>query len=230
VIDGEVAAPDARGVTHPDDLAEVIGNGRVERLAYFAFDLLHLDGHDLRACPLIERKALLAALLGRAACKRVVYVDHIEDGADRLLEAVRQAGGEGIVAKRAAGRYRAGPSRECLKTKCSATGAFVVTGYRESAPGALEAVRIAELLEGKLRDAGEVRIGVGHRLLETLREIRAPGRAAVGNGNVTPVRPELALEVKYFRRHRSGVIRDEVIRSITAITDDAARPKREAAE
>jgi ATP-dependent DNA ligase len=99
-----------------------------------------------------------------------------------------------------------------LKTKCSATGAFVVTGYRESAPGALEAVRIAELVDGRLRDAGEVRIGVGRRLLETLRGIRAPGRASVGNGNVTPVRPELALEVKYFGRHRSGVIRDGVIR------------------
>jgi ATP-dependent DNA ligase len=99
-----------------------------------------------------------------------------------------------------------------LKTKCSATGAFVVTGYRESAPGALEAVRIAELVDGRLRDAGEVCIGVGRRLLETLRDIRAPGRASVGNGNVTPVRPELALEVKYFGRHRSGVIRDGVIR------------------
>jgi bifunctional non-homologous end joining protein LigD len=173
----------------------------------------------LRACPLIERKALLAALLAEAASKRIVYVDHLEDGADRLLDGMRQAGGEGIVAKRAAGRYRAGPSREWLKTKCSATGAFVVTGYRESAPGALEAVRIAELIEGKLCDAGEVRIGVGRRLLETLRQIRAPGRATVGNGNVTPVRPELALEVKYFGRHRSGVIRDGVIRSITPIVE-----------
>ena|SRR5258708_2231738 len=109
VIDGEIAAPDERGVTHLDDLAEAIGNGRVERLAYFAFDLLHLDGHDLHACPLVERKALLAALLATAACKRVVYVDHLKDGAERLLDAVRQAGGEGIVAKRAGGRYRAGP-------------------------------------------------------------------------------------------------------------------------
>jgi len=111
------------------------------------------------------------------------------------------------------------PSREWLKTKCSATGAFVVTGYRESAPGALEAVRIAELVEGKLHDAGEVRIGVGRRLLETLREIRVLCRAALGNANVTPVRPDLALQVKYFGRHRSGVIRDGVIRSINAITE-----------
>jgi hypothetical protein len=85
----------------------------------------------------------------------------------------------------------------------------------------LEAVRIAELVDGKLCDAGEVRIGLGRRLLETLRQIRAPGRAAVGNGNVRPVRPELALGVKYFGRHRSGVIRDGVIRSITPIGEAA---------
>ncbi len=219
VIDGEIAAPDKRGATHLDDLAAAIANRPPECVAYFAFDLLHLDGHDLRSCPLVERKALLAALLEDAQCKRVIYVDHLEHGADRLLDGVRQAGGEGIVAKRAAGRYRPGPSREWLKTKCSATGAFVVTGYRESAPGALEAVRIAELVEGKLHDAGEVRIGVGRRLLETLREIRVLCRAALGNANVTPVRPDLALQVKYFGRHRSGVIRDGVIRSINAITE-----------
>jgi hypothetical protein len=81
-----------------------------------------------------------------------------------------------------------------------------------------------------LRDADEVRIGVGRRLLEMLRELRAPGRAAVGNGNATPVRPALALEVRYFGRHRSGVIRDGMIRSINAMTDDdAVRPKRETA-
>jgi bifunctional non-homologous end joining protein LigD len=113
VIDGEIAAPDERGATHLDDLATAIANGRPELLAYFAFDLLHLDGHDLRACPLVERKEMLAALFAKAECKRVVYVDHLEGGTDRLLDGVRQAGGEGIVAKRAAGRYRAGPSREC---------------------------------------------------------------------------------------------------------------------
>jgi hypothetical protein len=59
-----------------------------------------------------------------------------------------------------------------LKTKCSAIGTFVATGYHESAPGAIEAVRIAEFVDGKLCDAGEVRIGVGRRLLDTLREIR----------------------------------------------------------
>jgi bifunctional non-homologous end joining protein LigD len=48
VLDGEIAVPDDRGVTHISDLQDAIAGRRPERLAYFAFDLLHLDGHDLR--------------------------------------------------------------------------------------------------------------------------------------------------------------------------------------
>ena len=54
VLDGEIAVPDERGVTHLDALSEAISGRQPERLAYFAFDLLHLDGLDLRRCP-IER-------------------------------------------------------------------------------------------------------------------------------------------------------------------------------
>src|SRR5438045_2394002 len=52
VLDGEIAVPDDRGVTHLDALSDAISDGRPERLAYFAFDLLHLDGHCLRRCPI----------------------------------------------------------------------------------------------------------------------------------------------------------------------------------
>jgi bifunctional non-homologous end joining protein LigD len=55
-----------RGVTHLDDLAAAMQRRDTAALAYFAFDILHLDGHDLRRCPLISRKAMLAELL-RAA-------------------------------------------------------------------------------------------------------------------------------------------------------------------
>jgi ATP-dependent DNA ligase len=61
VFDGEIAVPDDRGVTHLDALNDAISEGRLERLAYFAFDLLHLDGHDLRRCAIEDRKMLLRA-------------------------------------------------------------------------------------------------------------------------------------------------------------------------
>src|SRR5215467_14477865 len=57
VLDGEIAVPDERGVTHIGDLQDAIAGRQADRLAYFAFDLLHVDGHDLRRCPIEERKA-----------------------------------------------------------------------------------------------------------------------------------------------------------------------------
>lgn len=77
VLDGEIAVPDDRGVTHIDALSEAISSRRPDRLAYFAFDLLHFDGHDLRRCPMEDRKALLRDVIGAARCERIVCVDHV---------------------------------------------------------------------------------------------------------------------------------------------------------
>jgi bifunctional non-homologous end joining protein LigD len=102
VLDGEIAVPDERGVTHIDALSEAIAARRPERLAFFAFDLLHLDGHDLRRCPLEDRKALLRDLIGAARCPRIIALDYVSGIGRELFEAVRQLGAEGIVSKRAA--------------------------------------------------------------------------------------------------------------------------------
>src|SRR5207237_3178119 len=74
VLDGEIAVPDQHGVTHIDALSAAISERRLERLAFFAFDLLHLDGHDLRRCPMEERKTLLRDIIGAARCPRIVCV------------------------------------------------------------------------------------------------------------------------------------------------------------
>jgi bifunctional non-homologous end joining protein LigD len=101
VFDGEIAVPDEQGVTHIEALTEVLHQRRPERLAYFAFDLLHLDGHDLRRCRTEDRKALLRDVIGAAGVPRLVCVDHITGDGTALFEAVRQIGAEGIVSKRA---------------------------------------------------------------------------------------------------------------------------------
>src|SRR5207245_6602784 len=121
VLDGEIAVPDDRGVTQIGDLQDAIARRRPERLAYFAFDLLHLDGHDLRSCPIEDRKALLEDLLDDAGCRRLVFVDHMTGRGAELFEHARALGAEGIVSKRLGSRYHGGPSRDWLKTKCHAT-------------------------------------------------------------------------------------------------------------
>jgi bifunctional non-homologous end joining protein LigD len=110
VLDGEIAVPDHRGVTHIDALSDAIAT-RPDRLAYFAFDLLHLDGHDLRRCPIEQRKATLRRVIDDVGCERIVYVDHVVGRGKHLFEKVREMGGEGVVSKRLGRPYRGGDSR-----------------------------------------------------------------------------------------------------------------------
>jgi bifunctional non-homologous end joining protein LigD len=209
-LDGEIAVPDDRGVTHLDALSDAVSEGRSDRLAYFAFDLLHLDGHDLRRCLIEDRKMLLRDVIGAAGCERIVYVDHVQGIGKELFEAVRQIGAEGIVSKRRGSFYRGGESREWLKTKCSETGVFAVTGFRELGVGKLDAVYVAEARDGVLCPAGQVRFFVAKGLWHWLNERRA-GPAKKG---VVPVWLGLVADIKFFGRHKGGSIRDGVILSV----------------
>jgi hypothetical protein len=98
-----------------------------------------LDGHDLHAYRIEDRKAQVDKLLKAAACPRVVYVSHVIGKGDRLFDAAQRVGAEGIVSKRIGSRYKGGPTRDWMKTKVSETGTFVVTGFTEVAPMRLEA-------------------------------------------------------------------------------------------
>jgi len=100
VLDGEIACIDDSGRSVFNDLLF-----RRRDCVFFAFDLLWLNGEDLRGLPLIERKARLKKLLGRKV-SRVLYLDHIEARGRDLFEKVCELDLEGIVAKRKASVYR----------------------------------------------------------------------------------------------------------------------------
>ena len=204
VLDGEIAVPHERSVTHIDALTEAMRQRRPERLAYFAFDLLHFDGHDLHPCPIEDRKALLREVVGASGRERIVSVDYMAGKGTALFAAVRQVGAEGIVSKRAGSRYGAGTSRDWLKTKVSETGAFVITGYVDR-----EMIAVAELKDDMLRLAGTVKFGLANKdLWPRLYRLRGGPEARSG---MIPVRPELVAAVRYFGRYRTGWIRDGVL-------------------
>jgi bifunctional non-homologous end joining protein LigD len=214
VLDGEIAVPDDRGVTHIDALSEAISGRQSEQFAYFAFDLLHLDGHDLRRCAIEDRKALLRDVIGAAGCPRIVHVDYVVGTGRELFQAVRQIGGEGIVSKRAGSIYRGGESRDWLKTKVFETNVFAITGFSELGEGTLEAIYVAEERDGVLCPAGSVQFGfAGKGLWHTLDRLRAgpPQKAVV------PVELGLVASVKHFGRYKAGWIRDGVLLSIDAV-------------
>ena len=125
ILDGELVAVDARGRPVFYDLPAALSAKpavRVKaRLVYWAFDLLYLDGFDLRGASLMDRKRVLEALLHNAnGVQLIKYVEHIEGEGAIVLEHACALGLEGIVSKRADQPYRPGKNVGWVKVKCSA--------------------------------------------------------------------------------------------------------------
>jgi len=213
ILDGEIAVPDERGVTHIDLLQAASGKYGLDRLAYFAFDVLYLDRQDVRRCPIEQRKALLQEVLEEIGCDQIVYVDYIIGRGSELFDRIKEIGAEGIVSKRLGTVYRGRESRDWLKSKCHQFGEFVITGFQELGEGRLEAVYVAEEINGDLKPAGQIRFGfAGKGLWGELDALRS-GQARKG---VIAVTPTLQVKVKFFGRYKQGAIRDGVLLSLHA--------------
>jgi bifunctional non-homologous end joining protein LigD len=110
IIDGEAVVLGANGTADFQALRRELGNKTSAKLTYVAFDLLWLNGKDLRALPLIERKQRLRKLLdGRSP--RIEYVQDLAGEGAPIFEEACRLGLEGIVAKRRDAPYRSGASR-----------------------------------------------------------------------------------------------------------------------
>ncbi len=219
-LDGELVVLDADGKPDFDALHAWIRSSRRQvpgALAFQAFDLLHLDGKDYRSRPLLERKAALAGLLARsgAAARIVRYVDHLEGAGPVFFEAVRAAGLEGVVSKRAASCYRAGMrAAEWVKTKCFERYDLVAVGFT-GAPGSVLVATEEE--DGGLRYVGRVKGWVTRRsragLTAALRERETDAWPLAG-------RPPSVSDARW--------VRPELIVTVTALPRDGGEPLRHA--
>ena len=122
IIDGEIAVPDDMGVTRLPALHAAMREREPDRLVYYAFDLLHLDGKDLREQPIEKRKAkllqLLDTLVRRLDLPRVQMVDGVVGHGPELFERAGRMGCEGVVSKRLGSFYRGSdkPSPDWVKS------------------------------------------------------------------------------------------------------------------
>jgi bifunctional non-homologous end joining protein LigD len=122
ILDGELVAVDAKGNPVSYELTDELKKRVKAKLVFYAFDLLYLDGFDLRPADLVDRKRVLEALLGDAKGVQLVkHVDHIAGNGELVLEHACKLGLEGIVSKRADAPYRSGRSTDWIKTKCEAS-------------------------------------------------------------------------------------------------------------
>jgi bifunctional non-homologous end joining protein LigD len=116
LIDGEIVALNENGLPQFDALRSRRRNCSV---VFYAFDLLHLSGFDLTACPLIKRKALLKRILPKGNTGRIRFTDHIAGNGKALFEKLEALNVEGMVMKRKDSMYSGLKTRDWLKVRTS---------------------------------------------------------------------------------------------------------------
>ncbi len=171
LIDGELVAVDERGHSSFSLLQNDLKDSRYDRLRYCAFDLLFLDGHDLRGKPLIDRKAALARLLKSEGKNSLIQnTEHLEDDGKLVLRHACDLGLEGVVSKLRNAPYQSGRSENLIKSKCHNAQEFIVVGFTRSAagPNAIGALTIAAHEDGELRYAGRVGTGYTRKIARDL--------------------------------------------------------------
>jgi bifunctional non-homologous end joining protein LigD len=171
LIDGEVVVEGEDGVSSFSLLQQALKDGDETRMAFYAFDLLHLDGADLTTRPLADRKDVLAQLLADLPPRGTLrFSPSIDQRGPELLRQACALGLEVIVSKRADAPYRSGRGNDWLKTKCSDRQEFVIVGFVPATADAraVGAQVLAVYDGGKLRYAGRTGTGFTHKVAREL--------------------------------------------------------------
>ena len=232
ILDGEVTVLLPDGKTSFQALQESLGDGGGNEgtgrpdgaeMVYFVFDLLYLDGHDLRPAPLLERKQALRGLLDAAGIETgggpLRWSDHVAGQGEDFYRHACRFGLEGIVSKRADLAYHSGRSRDWLKVKCLQRQELVIGGFTEpeGTRAGLGALLLGFYEDRRLVYAGKVGTGFTAQVLVDLRrrlersERRSPPfvqppRGAEARG-AHWVEPKLVCEVAFTEWTRDGHLR-----------------------
>jgi ATP-dependent DNA ligase len=168
LIDGEIIVQDKKGLSDFAALRAAI-EGAPHRLVMFAFDLLFLEGEDVRRLPLIERREKLRSLLPEDQRFPIQFSEHWDGSGLALFTKACAMGLEGIVSKRALSVYRSGPSKFWLKTKNVVESELILLGTDYDNEGKPIAY-LGEETEGGLRFAGTAFLTLWGRGRDELRE------------------------------------------------------------
>ena len=214
ILDGEIAVLDEKGVSRFSLIQPRITNSdpnsishlsRSTPVVYFAFDLLYLDGYDLRGVSLAKRRELMQAVVTPGGVLRISEV--FPGAGEELLEAARAIGLEGVVAKHASSTYESRRSREWLKIKIVGEQEFVIGGF--TAPQGdrdyFGALVLGLYEDRKLVWVGNVGTGFDQKLLASLNAKLKPlivdkcpfAERPKPDKGMTWVKPELVCQVKF---------------------------------
>lgn len=234
ILDGEAVVLDERGASDFGALQKALGGRGGKRFAsearLYAFDLLYLNGHDLREQPLSERRQKLADVLATQRHGAIALSEEIHTDGARFLELACEIGLEGIIAKRRSAPYRSGRGGEWLKIKCIQTESFAIIGYEPSpiALGGVGRLLLAAHKDGEVVYVGGVGTGftrAGAMALRKQMDTLLTDKPAV----VIPgckrtyrwTRPELIAEIAFSGWTDDGKLRHASYKGLREEADEA---------
>ena len=165
IIDGEIVVEDTKGHASFQSLQRALGNSVKAQFLFHVFDLIYLDGFNLTATPLRERKRVLMEVCKSANSRgRIQYSDHVEGNGEAFFKRACSYGIEGIVSKLADSLYESTRNKNWLKIKCNKQQEFVIAGHTPSAKGlpGFGSLILSVYQDGTLIYAG--RVGTGFSL------------------------------------------------------------------
>jgi bifunctional non-homologous end joining protein LigD len=230
IIDGEATVLGTTGLPDFQALRRELAKPESKRLLYHAFDLLYLNGRDLRPTALLDRKQALKSLL-RKAPSTIVYVDHIEADGARVFEEACRMGLEGIVAKRGDAPYRSGRQDSWIKLKCVKSDTFPIVAFVEKLgahPRKIASLYVGRREGQRLLYAGKARSGYTETVARELRERldplmrkTSPLSVPVKKPKATWVEPAVDAEIEYSALTDDRLLRAAVFKGLR---DDLRRP------
>ncbi|ODA39453.1 ATP-dependent DNA ligase clustered with Ku protein, LigD [Desulfosporosinus sp. BG] len=208
ILDGEMAITDAVGKTDFQALQSYLKNPQDRNLTYIVFDLLALDGADLRGHLLLDRKETLEALL-QDAPQNLHYSRHVRGNGKESFSAACEAGMEGIVGKKADSTYSGARNGDWIKLKCDKRQEFVIGGYTlsDKKTSGVSSLLLGVYAGGELVYAGRAGTGLSEADMKELERKFAGLKRMEPSFQLAPkprskekitwLEPELVAEIKF---------------------------------
>lgn len=232
VLDGEAIIADDDGRSDFQALQRHFRLQDERQPVYMVFDLLALDGEDLRSLPLIRRKQRLEKLLNSAP-DEIRFSSHVEGKGKECFDAAKELGLEGIIGKKADSLYSGSRNGDWIKLKCYNRQEFVVGGYVRTAKktDGLSAVLLGYFKNGSLIYAGRAGTGFGSAEAKALLKQFKPAKTEKCPFSAAPpikkdetafwLKPQFVAEIQFAEWTAENVLRQASYKGLRA--DKSAR-------